>query len=50
VLSKHTFDIAIDVLRPEGGHERRPLGGERSVCLLDSKGGVVREELVLDGL
>ena len=50
LTNKHTFDIAVDVLRPEGGHERRTLGGERSVSLLNSKGRVVREELVLDSL
>ena len=46
----HTFNIAIDVLWPESGHERRTLGGECSVCLLDPKVGIVCEELVLDGL
>ena len=46
----YTFDIAIDVLWPEGRHERRTLGGKRSVCLLDPKVGIVCEELVLDGL
>jgi hypothetical protein len=47
---KQTFDIAVYVLRPESGHERRTLGGERGVCLIDPKRGVVYEKLLLNCL
>jgi hypothetical protein len=47
---KQTFDVAVYVLRPEGGHECRTLGGERGVCLIDPKRRVVYKKLLLDCL
>jgi hypothetical protein len=49
-MRKLTFDITVYVLRPEGGHERRTLGGERGVGLFNPERGVVYEKLLLDCL
>ena len=47
---ERTFDVSVYVLRSEGGHERRTLGGERGVCLFNPERGVVYEKLLLDRL
>ena len=49
-MRKQTFDITVYVLRPEGGHERRTLRGERGVGLFDPERGVVYEKLLLNCL
>jgi len=47
---KHTFDVAVNVLRPEGGHERGVLGGERGMRLFDPKRWIVTKKPLLYGL